>query len=210
MDIKFDRQKIMERLSRNVLNTVKAGAIELQTAIREKLNQHNSSLTSGNAASLPGSPPGNQTGKLANSIQAVDVTKDALHPHWRVGTDLPYSAIQEYGGRIRAAKGKFLAVPVGPDGRRAAREANGDIRRLNLRLIRTKAGKLLLVKTLYKREKAAKGSKGVTSDQTVILFVLKKEVYLPPRPYFRPVAAEKLPGVQAKVNKAVASALEGP
>ena len=86
---------------------------------------------------------------------------------------------------------------------------SGNIRSLNLELIRTKNGKLMLVKYLVKGQKAAKGSKSAKGYQYVILFVLKKSVYLPARPYMRPSYAAMKPKIDANIKAAIAEAIAG-
>lgn len=205
MKMEMDRQKIMDRIRGEVSRVIATNAITIQKAIQAKLNQGNSSLTAGDA-SPASAPPANRTGALMRSIQAINTTTEPNKPKWTVGTAAVYARIQEYGGRIHAKKGKFLPVPVGADGRRALRESNGNLRSLNLTLIRTKAGKLLLVKTLSKGERAVKGGERAKGAMTKILFVLKKEVFLPARPYFRPAIAEVSAKLQQNLNAAMRKA----
>ena len=209
MEIKFNRAQLIARIKSKVTAAVKKSAIELETNIKNRLNLGNSSISSGGVGSPAGSPPFNKTGTLMRSITYVDKTINPLQPTYRVGTNLVYAGIQEYGGTIRAKKGKFLAIPVGVDGQRAARDCKGNIRSLNLELIRTKNGKLMLVKYLVKGQKAAKGSKSAKGYQYVILFVLKKSVYLPARPYMRPSYAAMKPKIDANIKAAIAEAIAG-
>lgn len=209
MGLKFDKNKTIARIQLAALHGVARGAIMLQDNVVAKLSRVASNVGAGGHPSPPGSPPGQNTGALARSIQAVDVTKTPMKPTYRVGTKLIYARIQEYGGRIRAKKGKFLPVPVGVDGKRAMRDAKGNLRSLNLKLVRTKAGQLLLVKELKIGDKAAKGSKKEKFAQTKILFVLKKQVYLPPRPYFRPAYAETSKEIQKEIHDSIQEAMEG-
>lgn len=209
MDIKFNRQQLIERIKRKVTVAVKKSAIELETDIKNRLNLGNSSISAGGIGSPAGSPPFNKSGTLMRSITHVDKTINPLQPTYRVGTNLVYAGIQEYGGRIQAKKGKFLAIPVGVDGQRAARDAKGDIRSLNLRLVKTKNGKLLLVKNLAPGMKAVKGGAASKYGETKILFVLKKSVYLPPRPYMRPAYAAMKPKIDANIREAIKEAITG-
>lgn len=200
MNVSFDKAKFMQKVTQKVLGAIAISAIELQETIRGKLNLASSNIGSGGHPSTPGNPPAKRTGALARSIQAVNITKNPLMPTYRVGTNNVYARIQEYGGRIRAKKGKFLPIPVGVEGQRAAKAANGDIRKLNLRLVRTKGGKLLLVKD----EAGTKKGKGARSQ---ILFVLKKEVYLPPRPYIRPAYAQMKDKIEGNIKSAIEEAI---
>ncbi len=176
MKMESNRQATMDKLRKLAKQAVYASAIELQDRIQAKLNLHNSSLTSGGIPSAPGMPPGNRTGALMRSIQVIDSTIDPNKPRYRVGTKIVYARIQEFGGRISAKHGKYLTIPLGTEGRRAAKRANGDIRSLALSIIPRK-GKLFLAKV---------SKTGIIK----FLFILKKFVYLPARPYFRPAIAE--------------------
>lgn len=194
--VKFDRAKIMARIQKKVGEAVVIAALDLQADIKARLNLNSSNIGAGGLPSAPGEPPAKNTGALARSIQAIPASDTtAMKPHWVVGTNIVYGKIQEYGGLIRAKKGKFLAVPMGLDGRRAARSVNGDIRKLDLHVVRQKTGKLFLVKWTGKVMKA--------------LFILLKSVYLPPRPYMRPAYAAKKNSIKIRIELAIADALGG-
>jgi phage gpG-like protein len=199
MDVKFNRQKIVARVQKAVDAALYAGASSLETNIRESLKRQNSSISAGGIPSAPGEPPATGTGRLSGSIVAIKADDwTETKPHYRVGTNIKYAAIQEYGGRIAAKKGKFLAVPLGVDGRRAAREAKGvSLRNLKLTLLRVK-GKLLLVRFAGKARAAMKP-----------LFILLKSVILPARPYMRPAYAVAKGQIKIRVELAIKDALGG-
>lgn len=206
MKTTFDRQKILQRVKDGVFFAIQKSAFELQANVQKSLNQGASNF--GGAPSSPGSPPHNRTGALMRSIQAIDLTVDPIRPSYRVGTNLEYARIQEYGGPIRPKPGhKYLAIPVGDEGRRAARAANGDLRKLRLQVQRTKSGKLLLVQTIGPGEKAFKGGTKSRYGETRILFVLKKFVILPARPYMRPAYNAAQPMIRENIAKATMKAL---
>ncbi len=182
MKVSFDKISLMGRLEKDVKRAVASLAIKLQEGIKEQLNKANSSLTSGGTPSTPGQPPAKRTGALARSIQAIDVTIDPKKPTYRVGTNLPYARIQEFGGRIVPKKSRYLTVPIGVEGMRAAKRAKGNIRSLNLKPIRTPKG-LFLVEWKGSTKKGG-------ASKIKVLFKLVKSVFLPARPYFRPAVAE--------------------
>lgn len=195
MELKFDRNKIIEKLKLEVKAALERGAIDLETHVKDLLNRNASNIGNGGIASPEGEPPANNTGTLMRSITHIDKTTDPMKPAFQVGTNVVYAKIQEYGGRIRAKKGKFLAVPIGIEGRRTARNAKGDIRSLNLVLIRTPAGKLLLCKVMPRYVKP--------------LFILLKSVVLPARPFMRPAYADKKGPIGIRVELAIKGVLKG-
>lgn len=196
--VKFDKMAFMRKVTQSVSKAVAGSAIELQEEIQHQLSLKSSSITSGGTPSLPGLPPALNTGALRRSIVAKNITTEQLKPTWRVGTNLIYARIQEFGGYIHAKKSKFLTIPLGVDGRRAARNAKGNIRSLNLTFLVVN-GKPFLGKFL-KRAKAAIFKP---------LFILKKKVYLPPRPYMRPARIQHEPKLRADITAAIAWALKG-
>lgn len=198
MSVQFNREKIMQRLRVAVSQAIAKSAIELQAAVKAKLNLHASNIGNGGIAAPAGGPPGNRTGSLSRSIQAKDITAEPLKPTWRVGTNMVYARIQEMGGRVRPKKGKFLPVPIGVDGMRAMARAKGNLRSLDLTLLRTKAGKLLLGKW--------KGTKRSQTFQPLIILV--KEVYLPARPYMRPAYNESKGVTAGNVAVAISKAMK--
>lgn len=140
-------------------------------------------------SSTPGTPPNVQTGRLRNSIAVQKV--GSLRRH--VGTNVPYGKIQEFGGTI-TARGGALAVPIGPQGQKALRDSGGNIRSLNLWTLKRKGKPPLLVQINHKRLGRNKG--GATYDGHMTpLFVLKKSVTLPARPWARPALALSRPAM---------------
>lgn len=194
MEVKFDRAKLIAKIQSKVKDAVATGAVDLADAIKGRLNLNASNIGSGGIPSAPGEPPANSSGTLMRSIVAIDATENANKPHYRVGTNVVYAKIQEYGGRVRARKGKFLAVPLGLDGRRALRSVQGDIRKLEL-IVKRLNGRLYLVKWTGKVMKA--------------LFILLKSVYLPPRPYMRPTYETKKKSIQIRIELAIKGVLQG-
>lgn len=211
MQIKFDKESIMRKVRSQVDSVLRSCAEDLKKDVVASLTRKSSNImavaSGSGGASAPGSPPAMNTGALARSIAVSKKEGDQNHPGYEVGTNLIYSRIQEYGGRITAKKGKFLAIPVGADGRRAARDSGGNIRSLNLTLLKTKTGRMMLVKWLAKGQKAAKGSKAAAGNQYVILFVLKKTVILPARPYMRPAAIKFEPIIKGRVEATISRVL---
>lgn len=132
-------------------------------------------------SSAPGSPPGVQTGRLRNSV----AVKSSGVLRRQVGTNVPYGRIHEFGGTITAKNGSLL-VPIGPKGRQALRDSGGNVRSLNLFIIKRKGRPPILAQGFSRLKGPGKGS--VTP-----LFVLLKSVTLPPRPWVMPAFARSKP-----------------
>ncbi len=197
MKMTYDHNKIVNRIRKMAMAEVSKSAIEIQKIIQGKLNLSASNIGNGGTPSTKGSPPANRTGALMRSIQAVNVTVNPSIPTWRVGTKIKYARIQEFGGTVEAKKHKFLTIPIGRDGQRAATKAKGDLWSLHLTPIREK-GKLYLAEVRYVG--------GNIKTKVKFLFLLVKSVYLPARPYFRPAIAEfvakkHMEWVSARINK---------
>lgn len=129
--------------------------------------------TARGVSSPAGSPPGIQRGGLRNSIAVQSSGKLAR----RVGTNLPYGMIHERGGII-TAKGKLLAVPIGPEGRRLA-ESGANLRSMNLMVINRKGRPPILAQGFTKARGNGRGA--ITP-----LFVLVRSVKIPARPWAMP------------------------
>ena len=130
-----------------------------------------------------------QTGNLSHSINYVtskysggvsgqtsgtSLKKPVFTRTVKIGTNVVYAAIQEFGGTIRPNYGKSLAVPIHPDAKAAIIPKGGSIRSVfpDLVLIKRKSGAPLLVRM-----------KGKQFD---IMYVLMKSVTIPAHPYLRP------------------------
>lgn len=203
-NIVWKKEAFMRRVKAATKVAVASVALDILEDAKKKLYKSHAN----GEPSAPGTPPGYGAGNLYRSMEAIDATTDPDHPKYRVGSNIIYARIQEYGGRISAKKGKFLAVPVGQEGRRAARDCGGNIRSLSLRIVRTKAGKLLLVKDLNKGQKATPFSNRAKGSQTIILFVLKRSVVLPARPYLRPAYAGKIKFLERRMRRVISAAIE--
>jgi phage gpG-like protein len=161
----------LRKLGKGFRQAVDVAAVVFQSELKGTLTRSGASnIMSGGQGSPPGSPPRVNTGRLRNSIQ---INRDGLKknpPSARVGTNVVYARIQEYGGRITPKKARALAIPIGVEGKKAQRR--GPLRSQNLVLIKSKRGNMLLAR--------------VDGKKITPVFVLKQSVTLPPRPYFRP------------------------
>lgn len=203
MGVTFDKEKLVKAIRRGAAKGVALAAIKLQSHVRTLLNQKGSNLEAGGIASYPGEPPAMGNGGLWKSIQAVKVTSPDTKPTWRVGSNLIYARVQELGGIITGKKG-MLAVPIGVEGRRAARNAGGDLRKLNLVFIKNKKYAML-----WGPVGGGSKSVGIAGKKLIPLFILKKSVMMPARPYFRPAIKIFGPQLQNIIRDSIAAEMKG-
>lgn len=121
------------------------------------------------------------TGNLSGSINTQVLEADDSHVVVGVGPSVVYGRIQELGGTVVPVSAKYLAIPVNAKKNSSPR----DYPNLKLRMPR--------------------GSDPIFVDESgQVMFVLKKSVTLPARPYLRPAADEN----EEKIIEAVAKNLE--
>ena len=111
-------------------------------------------------------------------MQSVASIVDASRLIARVGTNLVYGPVHEYGATIRPKRGKFLVFPM------PVNEA-----RQNVRGTRLAKG---WQKTMKWRRRASlgKGMGGVTISGDVVM-VFAKKVTIPPRPWLGPALRDE-------------------
>lgn len=149
------------------------------------------SSSSGMDVNPPGGFPKWRTGKLARSIahDGKSGTNEAKDDSFvrRVGSTMGYgtgyAAIQEFGGVVRAKKGKYLTVPIGQLGHKYLRQYGNNMRSANLEFRKTKDGRAFLF-VPSQMTKAGKVKKGTG----IPVFRLIQSVRIPARPYLRPAA----------------------
>ena len=158
-------------------------AVIMQTEIKKKLNLRASNIGSGGKASPPGSPPAKRTGTLGRSMQ-MDTSGmyKKGNPVVRVGSNLPYALIHEFGGRIEAGS-KLLAIPVN---REAQLSSPRDVPGLSFVPV-TKSTNI--VGRLVRRS-----GKGKTASLETF-YLLARRVTLPARPYLRPALRAARPKI---------------
>jgi len=141
-------------------------------------------------SSTPGTPPNIQRRGLSRSIQVKQSGISVI-----VGSNLPYGPVHEFGGVIRAKNVKYLPVPIN-DAARRLHESKGtqSLRSYSMRFIRPMFGKqaLLVGDAGVRTEMSVTGADGkrkkvIRKDQPV--FVLKKSIRMPKRPFMAPALA---------------------
>lgn len=167
------------RLDAIVMASMNAGVgsagVRLQRIIKGSMTK-----TSRGVSSPPGSPPSRQTDRLYNSIAVSKPDRGRV----QVYTDAPYARIMEDGGTF-TSKGKLFTIPLSKEAT-LLRANVSDLKTLNLSLIRSKSGKLLLVREQKTRSRP--------------LFVLKRTIRIAARPFLRP--AVRNPDNLQKIAKA--------
>lgn len=119
-------------------------------------------------SSAPGTPPNVQRGQLRNSMQSTPGR--GLRAF--AGTNVKYGRILDRGGTIYPKNARMLAVPLGPEGRRASElVGNNGIRSLNLVPAKNRSGTIFL-------KRPGKGGE--------FLFKLQKSVHIRERPWAMP------------------------
>jgi hypothetical protein len=157
-----------EWLRTTLLPAVEAGldmsALSYTNTIRRSLN--------GPRGSAPGGPPGMDQGTLMRSISIS--TPGPLQR--QISARVPYALTLERGGVIRSKAGKFMTIPLNKAAKDMRRQ-NPSLRTVpNLKVIRAKSGRLLLVR------EAGRGQ----TKRTEILFLLVKVVTHEARPFMSP------------------------
>lgn len=165
-----------------------------------KTHVQKSFVTAGRFDPSPaGGPPGKKRGQLRNSIQTA-LQKPMIA---RVGSNLRYGDAHEFGSPskevpiIRAKNVKYLPVPVN-DAAKRLHESKGtrSLRTMGtFRLIKPLFGKQVLlvgdagVRTqFYGKDASGKSITVRRNDQPV--FVLKKSIRIPKRPFMAPALAK--------------------
>lgn len=151
-------------------------------------------------SSAPGTPPNVQRGILRNAIAYQPSTE--LRSAMGVVANVNYARIQETGGTI-TGKGKHLTVPVNDAAKRFS-EKVGSVRLGRFAVIRSRRGALLLVGAdkLRYRNKGA----GININDAPV-FVLKRSIRLPARPFLRPAVFGRATELGAIVRNRVTAGI---
>lgn len=125
-----------------------------------------------------------RTGALLNSIggsKKVTVNSDGSVTGQIGSVGIPYAAIHEFGGTVKAVNKQYLAIPTEEN-----RRNDGSP------IVTTDALRAMQKLGLSFIDKGVIFQKTSKEDQTPIaMFILKKSVDIPARPYLRPALAAK-------------------
>ncbi len=176
---------------KTTIDTAKAGEIAargvssgLVASADYMVGQIKQSMAFRKSPSPPGSPPAvGPTGMLMNGIARTDPKGGSLYVHT---SQTRYARIQEKGGTIRPVKTQYLAIPLSYQAKRLAgrtsQAGNSSLRKAGIPMVvrKSKAGNLLL----FAGNKWGSGKSRIRMGEP--LFVLKKSITLPARPYMAP------------------------
>ena len=123
---------------------------------------------------LSGQVLSRRTGHLAGSIKYT-VEESGTSFMGRVGSSLEYSAIHETGGTITAKRAKYLTIPL-----QSAMTPAGVVRKPARKWADTFVRKISNNLFIFSKE----------SGRPVPIFLLKKSVKIPKRPYIAPALEE--------------------
>jgi len=182
MTYKWHGRAFRDALQKELRRSVERAGVIVQREMKSMLNRSGS-------PSSPGRAPGKDTGTLGRSIQ-VDRSQ-AGRLKVRIGTNLIYGRIQEEGGVIRPKRVKRLPVPLNREAKFMLRR--GQLRSANLTYIPRGGRDPLLVRKLP--------GGGIKP-----MFVLKKEVRLPARPWAKPSLKMARKRVLREIRRALRAA----
>jgi phage gpG-like protein len=172
MSMKWNGDALRARAARMTREGLMRCAILAQTEIRAELSRQKTTRDT-RTQSAPGQPPGMLTGTLARSI-AIDASNiDQPIPSVRVGTNLIYAAVHEFGRPIRAKNVRNLTVPLNNEAR-AMRRRYASLK--DVPGLRVWPGGRVLGRFVGPRNK--KRWQG--------LFLLVPMIQMPMRPFMRP------------------------
>lgn len=150
-------------------------------------------------SSAPGSAPNVQRGQLRNTITFAPST----NLRSAAGTNVRYGAIQERGGVIRA-KGKYLLVPVNDVAKRMSEDGK---KMGKARFVPRPGRDPLLIGVDNVRNSIGQG-KSAQHFNGQPVFVLKRSVTLPPRPWALPAVMKNKPAIFAAAHAKARSVLK--
>lgn len=201
MSVKVTWSGGMDRFKQRLEAACSAGLtaaviVAADTAARSLGSDH------GGQPSAPYSPPNSQIGNLRNGIHFVPAGRMGspfVAAFGVGGPAVPYARILEFGGTITAKRTKFLPVPINAAAKAMLRRlAGASLRGQNLKFIRAKGKGMLVEQTRTGREK-----------KNGAAFVLKRSIYIAPRPYLRPVLSTAGPAMMEAFRKGAQDSLRG-
>jgi phage gpG-like protein len=169
--MQLDRPRLQQLLGEAANHGVDRAATQCVRFIKQSFTK-----TSWFQPSPVGRPPGTVTGNLRRSITATP----AKNGRAIVGTNALYARIHEQGGVLKPTTKKYLTIPVSVAAAKM-RSNTGDLRTQNLTF---RKGPNRGVAFLFRTTKG----KNARSE---LMFVLKRSVRMPPRPFMRPAATNK-------------------
>lgn len=194
---------------------LRASAVVLQKEVHANLSKSGGGKQVFGRHAAPGQPPMTQTGHLRHSWQlgnrnaVMDQSKAKAVPTAivRVGSNVKYAAIHEFGGFIHA-KSKLLTVPLNEQAWKMLKD-RGTVRGMPLRFVPARKGKAdmntvgYLVSTIALTKRGKHAKRKAALPKGAYMFVLKRRVWIPRRPYVRPAVKKVKPRVVAEMVNAL-------
>ena len=131
---------------------------------------------------------------LLNSITDEGPRRKGTRIIGGVGTNIPYGPTHEFGATIRPKTAKFLTIPLPAAKTKAGRSRGGARSFPNTFVRRSKAGNLILFQKLGSR--------------IIPLFVLKKMVKIPKRPWLKPAVTKSVPRIVGAISRRIREVLK--
>lgn len=190
-----DTAKLKAKLERAVNTGVNRAADVYEAYIKDSFTK-----TPVGTHSAPGQPPGEQSNHLRKGITHTPAKNGRCIVHTSKAN---YAAMMEFGGTIRAKSGGFLPIPLNLEAKRLQARTKGGLRNsaTPMHILRTKTGRLFLVKHLTRKGKNATKLLG-----SQLMFILKKSVTIDARPYMKP--AEQNAALYVKATEAFAAGVK--
>ena len=94
------RAKVRGAVMKAGADAVEAAAMTLNNGVKDQLNLRSSNKGNGGKGSPVGQPPANRTGTLRRSWTVGKVTTSGTKVSTKIGSNVKYAAIHEFGGMI--------------------------------------------------------------------------------------------------------------
>ena len=169
--MQLDKPRLQQLLGEAANHGVDRAATQCVRFIKQSFTK-----TSMYQPSPVGSTPGTVTGNLRRSITATP----AKNGRAIVGTNVKYARVQELGGVLKPTTSKYLTIPVNV----AAAKMRATTASLRTQSLTFRKGRHPGVAFLFRTTKG----KNARSE---LMFVLKRFVRIPARPFMRPAATSK-------------------
>lgn len=184
-------KKIDEEVAEDILNVIGAqGVTWAEESLIRGYSKDNNYRTKNLANSLAYSTHKTQSPMRGQtSGETLDLANEKTV---RIGTNVIYGAMHEFGGTITANKADALTIPISDEAKQASADGKGARSFPDLVLIHTKESPNPFLVRMNSDKKTFK-----------IMYMLVKSVQQPARPYLRPVIEEHSQDILRIVQQAI-------